>query len=342
MKLFQHSIQLNWQFCNLLQQIERFDAAWPYLSKQHSSTLQALESKALAEAMSSCARVGGFDLNSTTAKAIIQQKNPYILKTKAAKEAYGYYETKQWILNNVQQLDMSEIQLKKNHQQLLRYSETGYLKKGNYRSKHTATFQAVNTILKKGFKTTLPSWHTENEMQALYQWWAQESSSPKIISTAYFCFQFMAIKPFYQANKLMMLLLFNQLMLQSGYTWIRYSLIERCFEKKGGILKSLHQHILSEEQADIQAWILLFMEIIIESQQLLKLYLSEQGTASNLNYKQAAVLQYIKLHPNCKSGEIAAQLGIANSSTKKLLRELCTLQLIVRQGKGAGCHYLTL
>ena len=68
--------------------------------------------------------------------------------------------------------------------------------------------------------------------------------------------------------------------------------------------------------------------------------LKSAGSLTLLTSKQKAVLLYIETHAGCKSGEIAAKLFIANSTAKRLLKELSDKNLIERLGRGAGCNYI--
>jgi Fic family protein len=340
MKLDQYPITIDWKLLQVINQIERFDAQWPYLKKKEDSYLFALEQNTLQQSFASCCRMHNYTMHEREARLIIQQNNPYTLSEKALKKAYGYYECKTWIQQLYLSLSLSENTIKTIHTKLLRYSEQDYLKKGNYISQKTnqkTTFFGLN---KKGFKTTVPSLRTEREMQTLLKWFEQEKTAPALLKVGYLAYQILVISPFYDQNESLMILLTNFLLLQSQYEWIKYCPLEELFEINYPRILRVQQETEDSKEASIYNWIYLFLEIVAGAQAQLKHRILKGGRTAQLAKRQRAILHYIEQHPECKSGEIAGQLHLANSSTKKILSELCAQKYIKRLGKGAGCCYI--
>ncbi len=340
MHLFQHDIQIDWKLLQLLNQLERFDAQWPYIARNERHYLEQEKTAVLYQAFASCCRLSNYAIDTREAYEILQQKNPFILQEKALKKAYGYYESKAWVQQQYATIELSENNLKKLHNRLLRYSEDDYLKKGNFIPAKVRPNTATVSKHKNGFKTTLPSRTTEKEIQALLQWHRNDIECQPLIKIAYMAYQLLLISPFYADNDSVLLLQTNLLLLKAKYSWIMYAYTEHFFEPKQKELIRLQKQLEVSDNSNIYPWIYLFLELLAHTQQELKQRVLKKGKRAKLASKQRSILQYIEHHPECKSGEIAAQLHLANSSTKKLLHELCALDYIKRQGKGAGCNYV--
>ena len=340
-KVHNYDITLDWPMLNAINSIERFDSRWEIIMKRESQNLEQLKHLGSIRSVAASARIKGAYINESGTIELLKKKNPYILKNNQEKEIIGYYETHKNILESYSELNISEYNIKKFHKNIFKYSEEEYLKRGNYSQvRNSSINQAPKTHSRKGFRTTIPTFTTENLMQELMSWYQAKSIVHPLVRIAVFTYSFLSVKPFEKGSHRTARLLSVLLLLQSKYRWIQYVSFDHEIEIRETEYRRILSQCQEEEGGDINSWIIFFLDVLKNLQQHLMQKLRSAGTLTKLTTKQKSVLLYIETHPGCKSGEIAAKLFIANSTAKRLLKELSDKKLIERRGRGAGCNYI--
>jgi Fic family protein len=341
-KIHDYNIILNWTMLNAINSIERFDSCWDIIMKREGQSLEQLKQLGIIRSVAASARIKGVHINERGIGELLKKKNPYMLKDNIEKEIIGYYETHKHISESFSKLKISEFTIKNFHKILFKYSGEDYLKRGNYSqvSKFSGK-QGQATQSMKGFRTTLPTFTRDNLMQELVAWYHSESIVHPLVRIAVFTYSFLSVNPFEKGSHRTARLLAVFLLLKSNYKWIQYVSFDQEIEiREPEYMRVSGQCQHEEEGENINAWILLFLDVLKNLQQQLMQKLKSAGSLTKLTTKQKSVLLYIETHAGCKSGEIAANLFIANSTAKRLLKELSDKNLIERLGRGAGCNYI--
>ena len=74
-------------------------------------------------------------------------------------------------------------------------------------------------------------------------------------------------------------------------------------------------------------------------QQQLLHKLTVRETETQASPREKAVLAFVGNYPGCKSGQIAAKLGIPAPTVKRLLAEMVARKQLEKQGKGRATAY---
>lgn len=334
------TLLLDWDLLNKTNKVVYFDAQWQFIVHREGQSLAPLKELTITKSVAASARIKGAYINDEGIEELLKQKNKYIIQDNYSQEAMGYYELLKEIVEKYQEIKLSDTCLKKFHTTLLKYNESEHWKRGDYRqgSHATRTVADVNAT-KEGFKTVRPTFEIEQLMRELFMWYEQDKQTPTLIKAMVFSYEFLAIKPFDKGSGRLSRLCLVLLIAQSGYGWIQYASLEQEVELRKTEYERIFRNCHSSSDNNVSAWVLFFLEVLSDLQSQLTQKLKKSGTVSSLAQKHKAILLFIETHPGCRSGTISEGLNIANSTTKRLLKELGDQDLIKRYGSGAGTNY---
>lgn len=264
------------------------------------------------------------------------------LEERDQQEVVGYFQALDVISESYQDIRVSEGDVKNLHNVLMKHSEKDQWHKGEYKQQPNsvdAHYPDGTTVTI--FNTAAPGFETEEAMRALFGWYNRDST-PAIIKSAVFVYEFLSIHPFQDGNGRLSRLLGTLLLLKHGYPWIQYVSFEHEIENRKKeyykVLMDCQQHRPGE---NINAWLLFFLSCLSNIQAKLMQKLEVQKSDNQMSPREKMIFTYIDSHPGTKSGEIAASLNIPLPTVKRLLSEMTAAKFLAKYGSGTGTNYTT-
>lgn len=343
--VYTFKLDLDFQLMNELSIIDRFGGAWSAIEKREGyQTLKQLKSIATVNSVGASTRIEGSKMTNDEVKALIFHKtNIKKLEERDQQEVLGYFTALDIISDSYQDITISENSLKNLHNILMKYSEKDGWHKGNYKQ-HPNSVEATNPDGTKTtiFKTTAPGFETEDAMRALIDWYNLDNSTPPIIKSAIFVYDFLSIHPFQDGNGRLSRLLGTLLLLKHGYPWIQYVSFENEIERR----KIEYYHVLMDCQhhrpgENVTPWVMFFLDSLSKIQNKLMQKLDVQMAENKMSPREKMIYSFIESHPGCKSGEIAEKLNLALPTVKRILSQMVKGKYLTKYGSGIGTNYTT-
>lgn len=342
-----HTFKLNLSFkiIGFLSNTDRFGGEWSSIERREGAqTLKQLKSVATVYSVGASTRIEGSKMtNDEVREFIFNNIKIEKLVERDKQEVLGYFNVLDIISESYQDIDISENTLKNLHNQLMKYSYKDQHHKGKYKT----TANSVEATHPNGnktivFNTTPPGIETEDAMRKLIDWYANDKTTPAIIKSAVFVYDFLSIHPFQDGNGRLSRLLGTLLLLKHGYPWIQYVSFEHEIENR----KAEYYRVLMDCQnkrpgEDVTQWLIFFLDCLSNIQTHLKNKLDTQKSENQLSPRDKMIYTFIESNPGSKSGEISAKLNIALPTVKKKLTEMLQSKLISKYGIGAGTNYTT-
>ena len=117
-----------------LSEIDSFRGSWHVLENKHKTYLKELKNIATIESIGSSTRIEGATLSDQEVKKLLQSVQINKLDKREEQEVVGYYEALETILENYQDIELSERYLHQLHTILLKYSSKDQRHKGKYKN----------------------------------------------------------------------------------------------------------------------------------------------------------------------------------------------------------------
>lgn len=343
-KIHTFKLPIDLKLINNLSAIDRFGGKWTAIEKREGrQILKELRSVATVQSTGASTRIEGAKMTDTEVQKLIENISIDKLEERDQQEVLGYYTVLDTIIESYQDIDISEGSIQNLHNQLLKYSEKDQWHKGRYKQ-NSNSVEATNpdglkTVI---FQTTLPGIETEIAMQKLIEWYNSDYTSPPVIKTAVFVYDFVSIHPFQDGNGRLSRLLGTLLLLKHGYPWIQYVSFEHEIESR----KPEYYQVLMECQQqrpgeDINTWVSFFVDCLNNMQHKLMNKLEGQKRENQLSQREKIIYTFIDSHPGTQSGEIAEKLGFALPTVKRILTDMVNEKFLVKHGAGKGTNYTT-
>ncbi len=344
-KVHTFQLDLDFKLMNELSSIDRFGGSWSAIEKREGyQTLKQLKSIATVHSVGASTRIEGSKMTNDEVKVLIFE-NIKIEKLveRDQQEVIGYYSALDIISESYQDIAISESSLKNLHNILMKYSEKDQWHKGNYKQRPNSVEatapDGVKTII---FETTPPGIETENSMRELIDWYNSDNSTPPVIKSAIFVYDFLSIHPFQDGNGRLSRLLGTLLLLKHGYTWIQYVSFEHEIENK----KVEYYQVLMDCQRkrpgeNVTSWIMFFLDCLGNIQNNLMQKLDVQKSENQMSPREKMIFSFVENHPGCKSGEIAEKLNLPLPTVKRILSLMVEGRFLTKYGKGIGTNYTT-
>lgn len=335
------------QLMQQLSLIDSFKGNWKAIEHKDSKQLKELRKIATIESIGSSTRIEGSTLTDTEVEKLLKSVKITKLNTRDEQEVIGYYETLQVILDNYEDIKLSERYIHQLHGMLLKFSNKDQSHKGKYKTVSNQVVAHYPDGTKRTiFKTTEPGL-TANEMQGTIEW-ANERFTKKdthpIIIIAAFVYEFLSIHPYQDGNGRLSRLLTTLLMMQQEYKFIQYVSFENIIEtKKEEYYRALMdcQKNRGKKEEQIDKWILFFLEcIVMLIQRLEAKYATYNKLSKELNDRQQKILQYIKKKKKVQISEVETSFkDYSRNTLKKDLAYLVNEGLLIRTGERKGVKY---
>lgn len=339
------SLALDFKLMNELSSIDRFGGSWSLIEKREGrQTLKQLKSIATVASVGASTRIEGSKMTNDEVKALIFD-NIKIEKLveRDQQEVIGYFRALDIISESFRDIEITESSLMNLHNILMKYSEKDQWHKGRYKQ-HTNSVEATNpdgtkTII---FETTAPGFPTEDAMRALIDWYNADNTTPQIIKSAVFVYDFLSIHPFQDGNGRLSRLLGTLLLLKHGYSWIQYVSFEHEIESR----KVEYYQVLMDCQQqrpgeNVYSWIIFFLDCLGNIQNKLMKKLDVQKSENQMSPREKMIFLFIDNHPGCKSGEIAEKLKLPLPTVKRILSDMVEGKFLMKYGTGIGTNYTT-
>ena len=327
--------------------IDVFKGNWQAIENAQATYLKELRKIATIESIGSSTRIEGATMTDEEVEKLLKSIKVSKLESRDKQEVVGYYEALQVILDNYEDIDLSERYIHQLHDILLKHSAKDQSHKGAYK---TLSNQVVanypDGTQRIIFRTTEPHL-TAAEMQGLVSWVnerMEENDMHPLMLTAVFVYEFLSIHPYQDGNGRLSRLLTTLLMMKAGYKFIQYVSFEHIIEER----KEDYYRALMEGQKNrhkdeerIDRWLIFFLESLATlTKKLEAKYETYSKLKTALNERQQQVLEYIKEHKTAKIGKVESELGTYSRNTlKKDLSYLVREGLILRTGSGRGARY---
>jgi len=330
-----------------LSTIDRFQGNWEVIELKHSKHLKELRKIATIASIGSSTRIEGATLTNEEVEKLLKQVKITKLTTREQQEVVGYYETLQIILENYQDIELSERYIHQLHGILLKHSQKDQTHKGQYK---TLSNQVVanypDGTQKTIFRTTEPTL-TAKEMEELLSWTHQrleKADMHPVMITAAFVYEFLSIHPYQDGNGRLSRLLTTLLLMQQGYEFVQYVSFENIIEER----KEDYYRALMEGQKNrykdtekIDHWVLFFLDCLVTLIQRLEAkYEVYSKLSKDLNDRQRDILAFAKQQKTVRMGDVEKAFeDYSRNTLKKDVAYLAKEGLLLRTGEGKGTRY---
>ncbi len=342
------SLKTSQQILKKISFIDTFKGKWNIIETKENRHLQELRKIATIESIGSSTRIEGVKLTDKEIAKVVTRINIDKLKTRDEQEVIGYWESLDIVIDNYENIELSENFIKQLHSILLKYSHKDERHKGKYKqltNKVVATYpDGTQKII---FKTTEPHL-VDKEMSDLILWTNNnffEAENHPLIIIAILVYEFLSIHPFQDGNGRLSRLLTTFLLLQQEYLFVQYVSFEKVIEdSKKNYYKTLMEGQKNRytDKEKIDNWILYFLDSMrILIKRLEKKYEIYRDTKIYLNHRQKLIKNLIIKYQPMKIGDLMKHLkGFSRNTIKKDLSYLRNEKILKTIGKNKGTLYL--
>lgn len=335
------------QIMQHLSVVDSFKGHWESIELKHSKHLKELRKIATIESIGSSTRIEGATLTDQEVEKLLKSVKITKLTTREQQEVVGYYEALQVILDNYEDLELSERYIHQLHGILLKHSAKDQSHKGQYK---TLSNQVVanypDGTQRIIFRTTEPSM-TSKEMEALLTWVNErfeKADMHPVMITAAFVYEFLSIHPYQDGNGRLSRLLTTLLLMQQEYEFVQYISFEHIIEeRKEGYYRALmegqkNRYKVTEK---IDKWMLFFLDCLVTLIKRLEAkYEVYSKLSKELNERQQAVLAFVKKQGKVKMSQVEEAFESHSRNTlKKDMTYLVNEGLLLKTGERKGTRY---
>ncbi|MDP3352950.1 MAG: Fic family protein [Flavobacteriaceae bacterium] len=330
-----------------LSKIDSFKGGWKLIQNKEKRYLKELRDIATIQSIGSSTRIEGATLTDEEVKQLLKSVKISKLDKREEQEVVGYYEALEVILENYNEIELTERYIHQLHSILLKYSSKDQRHKGQYKSlsnQVVANYDDGNQ--KVIFRTTEPHL-TANEMLDLITWANTQLEQKRlhpILITSIFVYEFLSIHPYQDGNGRLSRLLTTFLLLKQDYNFVEYVSFEHIIENR----KDMYYRVLMEtqkyrgtEDEILDKWVLFFLNCLNNMTEKLKVkYETYNNLKVGTNDRQKEVLVYIDQHKTVQIKDLENSLSQYSRNTlKKDLQYLVKEGLILTTGSGRGVRY---
>jgi Fic family protein len=327
--------------------VEKFKGKWEALKIKEGQFLKELRHIATIQSIGSSTRIEGSELSDDEVSALINDLEVNKLVTRDEQEVMGYWSALEILLDNVNELDLSQRYIVQLHSVLLKYSDKDSRQRGKYKTQANSVVAIYPDGRQKNiFNTTSPHL-VEKEMGELLAWsreqLSEETMNPLIV-IAVFVYEFLSIHPFHDGNGRLSRLLTTMLLVREEYYFVQYVSFEHIVEERKKeyyrVLMECQRHRQSGDE-QIGIWIMFFLDCMIELSEQLEGKLNRiSHNDKYLNSRQKRIIELILLKGKMQSGDLNREIeGFSLPTIKKDLQYLVGEGLLLKSGKGRGTYY---
>lgn len=337
---------------NAIQDIDKFNTGWHAGARLSQDELRELRQLATVQSVGSSTRIEGSKLTDEEIVVLIEDLEMQQMTSRDEQEVAGYFQVLEIILEQYDDIDLTESMIKGLHNELMRHSVKDDYHKGDYK-------QLTNSVVatnaegeeKLIFDTTSPMM-TADAMRDAINWLDMEMERGEqhpLVVIAIFIYEFLSIHPFQDGNGRLSRLLTTQLLLTHGYEFIQYSSLERVIEDmkpkyyKALMLCQRHRGKPEEEAGRWVYFLLKSIKIAMSQLDNDISYMVSDKTVLYMNKRQRRVLEFVREEGELSVKRVNELLGeISRNTVKYDLGKLTESGYLRRVGKGRGTVYVAV
>jgi Fic family protein len=330
----------------LISEVDEFKGKWGALKSIAPEHLLSLKTVATIESVGSSTRIEGARLSDREVRELLSGLKIRSFQSRDEEEVAGYAECMEMILEGFDDISFDENHALHLHQVLLKYSTKDERHRGHYKKlpNHVEAFDPDGNRLGIVFETAAP-FDTPRLMRELYGWLTEEGRKGELhplIRLGVFVITFLAIHPFQDGNGRLSRILTGLYLLQSGYSFVPYSSLERVIElKKKQYYLALReaQQTLYTDNSSLEVWLLFFVGSIREQVADLERKLAEQEDLTALPGVSEKIMTLARDLGRVTIKVAAQNTGISRNTIKAHVRKLVSRGLLRQEGRGRGTWY---
>lgn len=309
-------------------------------------TIERLTQSVIVTSTGASNRIEGNQLNDDQVEALYKSMKIKSFKTRDEQEVAGYLETLQTVLENHENIPISENAILHLHNTMLAFSDKDHGHMGQYKfgPNRVEAKDQSGKVVGVVFDPTPPHL-TQKEMQELVGWysWAIENTfKHPLIIIANFIFEYLAIHPFQDGNGRTSRLLTNLMLLQHGYSFASLVSHEKLIEQhKADYYLALNktQQSWKKDNEDVSPWLIFIFDIFhrqaMEAQEILE---GDQFEYL-LSEKQLAFWQWTNSQNEFTRKTAIEALGFPARTIEAIIKKLLDMKKLERLGQGRATRY---
>lgn len=332
----------------LIADIDAVKNSWQTTERLLPQTIQRLTYSVIVTSTGASNRIEGNRLTDKEVEGLYKQLRIKKFRTRDEQEVAGYLEVLELILDNYNEIHISESTILQLHASMLAHSDKDARQRGHYKfgSNRVEAKDSNGMVVGIIFDPT-PPFLVSKEMRELIEWyhWALENKiKHPLIIIANFIFEFLAIHPFQDGNGRTSRLLTNLMLLKNKYSFASVVSHDKIIEKnKIDYYLALNktQQTWKTSTEDISAWLIFFLSSIKTLADYALEIMSSDTADSLLSANQMLFWQWALERNDAlfsrKDAIIA--LGFPPRTVESIIKKLLNLQRLERIGEGRATRY---
>src|SRR5271170_7485190 len=335
------TINVTQELLALLSEIDEFKGAWRALGTIAPERLNALRRVATIESIGSSTRIEGSKLTDREVERLLGNLEIKRFSSRDVQEVAGYADVMETIFRAWSDIPVTENHIKQLHRDLLQYSDKDERHRGGYKTlrNDVGAFDADGKMIGVVFETATP-FDTPQQMTELVAWLNQARELRRLhplLIVAVFIVVFLAIHPFQDGNGRLSRILTTLLLLQAGYAYVPYSLLESVIDNS----KENYYLALRQTQGTIrtnspnwQPWLTFFLRALHQQKRHLTAKVEREQSAITLTDLAVKILDYARDHGRVATRDMVREHGASANTLKATFSSLVEKRLLVRHGGG--------
>ena len=341
------TVKITPEILSLIAGIDEFKGAWRALGALAPDRLSALRHVATIESIGSSTRIEGSKLTDREVERLLSRLQIKSFATRDEQEVAGYAQLMELVFASWQDIVLTENHIRQLHRDLLIYSEKDERHRGNYKTSpnSVAAFDENGKEIGIVFQAASP-FDTPRLMTELLAWFLAERETGRLhplLLIGLWVVVFLEIHPFQDGNGRLSRVLTTLLLMQAGYAYVPYSLLESVIEQnKEAYYLALRQTqgTIRTEAPDWQPWLLFFLRALAEQvRRLQKKVEREKIVLAALPMLALRVVEFAREHGRVTMGDAIRLTGASRNTLKQHFRALVERGHLKQQGSGRGVWY---
>jgi Fic family protein len=330
----------------MISQIDRLCGQWVGGANLSPQILGRLQKSTLITSAGSSTRIEGAQLSDEEIEQIILGTKFDKMADRDSQEVRGYYEALAFVLDNYNNIPLSENYILELHAKLLKYSDKDVRHRGDYKklTNSVKMYDPAGQELATIFKTS-PPLLVQPYMRTAIEWFNDEINDQNhhpLLVIAGFIVELLSIHPFQDGNGRLSRLLTNLLMLRAGLSYVPYVSNEQIIEQnKPEYYLALRrsQATLGKPNESIEPWLEFFLRVCLAQAEQATSLLTGENIRKTLSPNQIKVLDFIRKVGEANVKVTVAVTGIKRPTVKQAYDKLLALKLVERIGLGRSSRY---
>ena len=339
-------LKISPEVLQIVASIDEFKGAWRAFQSLAPDRLNLLRKVATIESVGSSTRIEGVKLTDSEIERLLSGVGLKHFRSRDEQEVAGYADAMNLIFESYNDIPVTENHIKQLHQILLKHSTKDVRHRGEYKklSNNVEAFDADGKSVGIIFETATP-FDTPQKMKELVEWFNRETAANrhhKLILTAIFIVNFLAIHPFQDGNGRLSRILTTLFLLKAGYLYVPYSSLERVIEEnKDRYYLALRraQANLYTDNAQIGDWIIFFLQSLKKQVDVLAKKLEREKELLATPKLTQDILVAAREQGRVTVRELQRLTGVSRNTIKAHLKSLVEKRLLTQEGKGKGTWY---